>query len=230
MALRALKYESSVKLQSSPTAAFLLWQPKMLGAARADSFGLGQLSFSLKLSNDITAFGSTFSTLGLPMSEFIRHMPLSKRYSADLLRQLLSSCLVGNLFLPGNLSTTEVTVNADGEMNIFGGYCSSVSGLMTDAACRLRKSYWKVGALLMPMSFTQGLPGGDIHSSSTLPMQHNPSLGQTDANGELAGLAGVHVVDGACLSALTEKSHTLTIMANADRIGKMLAKQRKEIN
>jgi len=230
LALRALKYESSVKLQSCPTAAFLLWQPKMLGAARADSFGLGQLSFSLKLPGDITAFGSTFSTLGIPMSEFIRHMPLSKRYSADLLRQLLSSCLVGNLFLPGNLSTTEVTVNADGEMNILGGYSSNVSGLMSDAAHRLRKSYWKVGALLMPMSFTQGLPGGDIHYSSTLPMQHNPTLGQTDANGELAGLAGVHVVDGACLSALTEKSHTLTIMANADRIGRILAKQIRGIN
>lgn len=69
------------------------------------------------------------------------------------------------------------------------------------------------------------LLSGDIHYSSTLPMQHNPTLGQTDANGELAGLAGVHVVDGSCLSALTEKSHTLTIMANADRIGKILAKQ-----
>ena len=39
------------------------------------------------------------------------------------------------------------------------------------------------------------------------------------------GLEGVHVVDGACLPSLTEKSHTLTIMANADRIGRNLARQ-----
>jgi hypothetical protein len=32
----------------------------------------------------------------------------------------------------------------------------------------------------------------------------------------------VHVIDGACLTAISEKSHTLTIMANADRIAKKL--------
>ena len=50
-------------------------------------------------------------------------------------------------------------------------------------------------------------------------------MGETDGDGELAGLAGVHIVDGACLSTQTEKSHTLTIMANADRIGRILAMQ-----
>ena len=43
-------------------------------------------------------------------------------------------------------------------------------------------------------------------------------------HGELHGLMGVHVVDGACLPSLTEKSHTLTIMANADRIARRIAK------
>ena len=51
------------------------------------------------------------------------------------------------------------------------------------------------------------------------------SLRETDGDGELAGLAGVYVADGACLSTQTEKSHTLTIMANADRIGRILAMQ-----
>lgn len=225
LALHALKFNSTVRLQSCPTAAFLLWLPKMLGTSRTNSFGLGQLSFSLKLMNETSAFGSTFSTLGIPVSEFVRHIPLRKRYSIDLLRQLLSSCLVGNIFLPGTLSTTEVSVNSDGKMKITGRYSESVPSLMSDAANRLRKSYWKLGAFLLPKSFTQGLPGSDIHYSSTLPMRHNPTLGQTNSVGELAGLAGVHVVDGACLSTLTEKSHTLTIMANADRIGEILAMQ-----
>lgn len=225
LALHALKFDSSVRLLSCPSAAFLLWLPKMLGAPRTNSFGLGQLSFSLKLTDEISAFGSTFSTVGIPVSEFARHIPLCKRFSIDLLRQMLSSCLVGNIFLPGNLSTTEVLVNAGGEMKILGGHSKRVSGLMSDAARRLRKSFWRVGALLLPKSFTPGLPGGDIHYSSTLPMRHTPTIGQTNAYGELAGLSDVHIVDGACLSTLVEKSHTLTIMANADRIGKKLAMQ-----
>ena len=54
-------------------------------------------------------------------------------------------------------------------------------------------------------------------------MKNSPSISETSEVGEVAGLNGVHVVDGACLSVLSEKSHTLTIMANADRIGRKLA-------
>ena len=53
-------------------------------------------------------------------------------------------------------------------------------------------------------------------------MRHKPTLGETSSVGELFGLKDVHVVDGACLTAISEKSHTLTIMANADRIGRKL--------
>jgi Pyridine nucleotide-disulphide oxidoreductase/GMC oxidoreductase len=227
LALQALKIDTPVKVQSCPIAAFLLWLPGMLGAERTNTFGLGQLSFSLKLKDDISGFGSTFSTLGIPMAEFLRHLPLRKRYGIDLLSQLLSSCLVGNMFLPGHLSTATASLNADGALKINGGYCDRVSHLMAMAASHLRRSYWKLGAWLLPTSFTQGLPGGDIHYSCTLPMRHNPSLSETDVNGELAGLAGVHVVDGSCLPIQIEKSHTLTIMANADRIGQILAIQMK---
>jgi len=225
LALDALKLDAKVRLQCCPTAAFLLWLPRMLGAQRVNSFGLGQLSFSLKLTDGISAFGSTFSTLGIPVSEFVRHMPLRRRFSVDLLRQLLSSCVVGNMFLPGSLSSTEASLDADGALKIKGGYSNSVNSLMSEATSRLRKSYWKIGALLLPKSFTKAQPGGDIHYSSTLPMRPRPIIGETDANGELVGLSGVHVVDGACLPSLTEKSHTLTIMANADRIGRILAMQ-----
>jgi choline dehydrogenase-like flavoprotein len=225
LALLALKFNTSIQLQSCPTAAFLLWLPKMLGVPRVNSFGLGQLSFTLKLTDDISAFGSTFSTVGIPVAEFVRYMPLGKRNGIDLVKNLFSSCLVGNIFLPGHLSTTKVSLGAAGELAINGGHSERVSALMSDACRLLRKSYWPLGAVLIPMSFTIGRPGADIHYSCTLPMRNKPILGETDARGELAGLPGVHVVDGACLPTLSEKSHTLTIMANADRIGRELAVQ-----
>ncbi|MEN8134057.1 MAG: FAD-dependent oxidoreductase [Thermodesulfobacteriota bacterium] len=225
LALLALKIDTPVLLQSCPIAAFLLWLPGMLGVERTSSFGLGQLAFTVELTDEISGFGSTFSTVGIPMAEFLRHLPLRKRYGIDLLRQLLSSCLVGNMFLPGHLSTTTAALDGDGGLKINGGYSDIVPGLFSDALKRLRKSYWKLGAILLPTSFTQGQPGGDIHYSCTLPMRHRPIMGETAGDGGLAGLAGVHVADGACLSTQTEKSHTLTIMANADRIGRILAMQ-----
>jgi choline dehydrogenase-like flavoprotein len=56
-------------------------------------------------------------------------------------------------------------------------------------------------------------------------MRRRPRIGETNVLGEIAGVANAHVVDGACLPTLSEKSHTLTIMANADRIGRALAAQ-----
>jgi len=225
LTLKALKLDKTLNLQSSPTAAFLLWLPKKLGHKRENSFGLGQLSFSLKLSQQVSAFGSTFSTTGIPATEFVRHMPLGKRFSIDLLRHLLSSCLVGNVFLPGHLSTTSVSLDKNAKLKVIGGYKESVSGLFAESLKVLRKSYFKLGGIILPTSFTQGLPGGDVHYASTLPMRKSPTVGETDKNGELAELSGVYVVDGSCLTTLGEKSHTLTIMANADRIGRYIANE-----
>lgn len=223
--LKTLDYKSAVKLLSCPTAAFLLWLPRLLGNPRVSSFGLGQLSFSLELQDNTTAFGSTFATTGILLSEFVRHVPLRRRYAIDLMRGLLSSCVVGNLFLPGHLTTAEVKLQDDGSLNVYGHYNDKVAPLMREANKKLRKAYGALGAILIPGSFTIGKPGGDIHYAGTLPMREKPVLGETSSLGEVKGLEGVYIVDGACLSALPAKSHTLTIMANADRIARELAKK-----
>ncbi|WP_413776385.1 hypothetical protein [Rhodopseudomonas sp. P2A-2r] len=54
-------------------------------------------------------------------------------------------------------------------------------------------------------------------------MKARPEPGQSDAFGEIAGMPGVFSIDGASLPSLPAKSHTLTIMANADRIARHLA-------
>ena len=220
--LKALDYRRPVPLLSCPTAAFLLWLPRSLGAQRMPGFGLAQLAFILNLQDDTMAFGATFATTGIPISEFVRHVPMSRRYGIDLLRGLLSSCVVGNLFLPGHLTAAQASLSEDGSLNVSGNYQHEVKSLMAEASRKLRKSYWSLGAMLLPGSFTVGRPGGDIHYAGTLPMKESPEIGQTSQLGEVAGLEGVYVVDGACLPVLPEKSHTLTIMANADRIGRAL--------
>ena len=221
--LKTLNYKRPVRMQSCPTAAFLLWLPRQLGAKRLPGFGLGQLSFSLDLQNNTTAFGSTFATTGILLSEFVRHVPLSRRYAIDLLRGLLSSCVVGNIFLPGHLTQAEVQLQADTSLSVVGKYSNAVVPMMDEAAKKLRNAYWRMGSILLPGSFTIGHPGSDIHYAATLPMRNSPSISETSQRGEVSGLTGIFVVDGACLPTLPEKSHTLTIMANADRIGRLLA-------
>lgn len=222
--LRSLDSPYITPMLSCPTAAFLLWLPRLLGIPRVPSFGLGQLSFTVSLGDGINAFGSNFSTTGILVSEFVRHVPMNQRYGIDLLRGLLSSCAVGNLFLPGHLTKAEAKLGKDGSLAISGRYLDNVASLMAQACKKLRKAYWSMGAVLLPGSFTVGHPGGDIHYSGTLPMRYNPVIGETSSTGEVKGMGGVYVADGACLPTLPAKSHTLTIMANADRIGNCIAK------
>lgn len=223
LALAAADLRQPVTMQACPTGAFMLWLPAALGRAHSAGFGLGQLSFSLALANGVGGFGSFFGTTGIPMAEFARYMPLRRRPAIDVVRNLLSSCLVGNLFLPGYLTQATLSLGPDDALRVRGAYRSEVAPLMQEAQRRLRKVFRKMGAWLLPRSFTVGAPGSDIHYAASLPMRHEPGPGQTNAMGELAGLERVHIVDGACLSSLPEKSHTLTIMANADRIGRRLA-------
>jgi hypothetical protein len=222
--LQTLKYTSTVPLYSSPSAAFLLWLPRFLALKRQSGFGLGQLSYALNIDDSITAFGSTFATTGIPLSEFARYVPFKRPYGIELLRTLLSSCVTGNLFLPGNLTNAQAQLTSKNSLEISGKYSDKVKPLMNQAQKKLRKTYARLGAILLPKTFMIGQPGGDIHYVGTLPMKHLPSVGETSSLGEVKGLDGIYVVDGACLPFLTEKSHTLTIMANADRIGKYISK------
>lgn len=230
LALRAINLTRPVTMQSSPTAAFLLWLPAMLGSGHTHTFGLGQLAFSLSISPQIRGFGSLFNTTGIPIAEFSKHLPLRKRPGIDFLRNLLCSSVVGNLFLPGQLTTSRLSLRPDDTLRVEGGYADEVPLLMGRAEKQLRKIFWKLGALLLPGSFSVGAPGSDIHYAGSIPMRETPTMGETSRDGELFGFDGVHIADGASLCTLTEKSHTLTIMANADRIGRQLALEFSEMS
>lgn len=223
LVLQALDRSESVPLLSCPTAAFMLWAPRFLGMPRSSSAGIGQLAFTLPLNDDVTAFGATFLTTGIAMSEFVSRTPLTRRNGITVLRNLLSSCVVGNIFLPGDLTQASAKIQRNGNLYVTGKHSEEVKPLMREAAKKLRRSFLKLDAILLPKSFTIGSVGGDIHYAGTHPMRNNPSLGETSSIGEVMSLDGVHVIDGACLPTLPAKSHTFMIMANADRIGRKIA-------
>jgi len=225
LVLKYLGYRSPVKMLSSPTAAFMLWMPKLLGTQVKSGFGLGQLSFVLDLDANVSAFGSTFNSLGMPTSEFIKYIPIDRRNALNLFQSIATSTLIGNIFLPGNFTDASVYLDKKNILKITGGYKKDVHNLFERAYSILRKSYWKMGAIILPGSFKIAMPGSDIHYSGTLPMKKIPKIGESSEIGEISGMKGVFSVDGASLPLLLEKSHTFTIMANADRIGTLLAER-----
>jgi len=216
-------YDFKLPLLHSPTATFLLWLPRFLGGARSDHFALGQLAFVISLPDGINAYGANLSTNGILTSEFIRKAPLNKRNALPLLTNILSSCVLGNLFLPSSLSKGYVLLKSNNDLIVEGSFDERLGSIMQKLKKIIRNSNLKLGAFLIPGSFQIGRPGADIHYSGTIPMKKNPSIGECDKNGEVNRLKGVYITDGACLPYLSEKPHTLTIMANADRIGRYIS-------
>lgn len=223
LALEAIEYDRPVRMESCPTAAFMLWQPDCLKQNNESGFGLGQLSFSLGINRTVGGFGSLFSTAGIPVSEFARHVPFGKPNAVSFLLPFLRSCVVANLFLPGSLTDASLQLNDKRELVVRGAYKSEAEEYVYRAKKILRSSFFKLGAFMVPASFRLGMPGSDIHYAASLPMKEHPVLGETDRYGELVGARGIHLIDGSSLPYLPEKSHTLTIMANADRIGRYIS-------
>jgi len=223
IAMRSLPSYRRAPLLALPFAAFALWLPGRLGAGIASGPAFAQLAFALDADTRDAICGFTFSTHGLPVSEFVRSVGWTKRSAARLFPHLLSSVVVANCFFPAHLSANSVALDDDGVLRVEGADAPGLPTLRTETARRLRRAFRRLGAHMLPGSFRPGSTGADAHYAGTLPMRAKPVIGETDCDGALAGLPGVHVADAAAFPSLPAKSHTLAMMACADRLGTRLA-------
>jgi choline dehydrogenase-like flavoprotein len=88
---------------------------------------------------------------------------------------------------------------------------------------QLVRSFRQLGGFIVPRSYTPAEPGSDLRYAGTLPMRRTPGRGEVDAQGQLHGHDGLYVVDLSIFPAMGAKHPTLTLMANADRIGRAIA-------
>ena len=86
------------------------------------------------------------------------------------------------------------------------------------------KNASQLGIMPWPILYKLSLPGGSNHYGGTFPMSKNPQPLTTDINGRLYGYRNLHIVDGSVLPHIPPYSPTLTIMANAYRIGENISK------
>ncbi|HZX80241.1 MAG TPA: GMC oxidoreductase [Lysobacter sp.] len=214
---------AQVRLQSNPMAAFLAVVPATFGRAPAKAFGLAQLSYEILPPGMRGAFGNLFSTAGLPVSEFLAHLPTTRAAGLPLLRTLLPSCTVGNVFFDGALSSHHVRLASDGSLHVTPGDTVELPAARREVERIVGAALRRLGAWMLPGSFLPGRPGADLHYASTLPMGRDPAAHECHPDGQIAALPGLHVIDAACLPALPAKPHTLTVAANADRIARVVA-------
>lgn len=216
----------SVRIENSPSVAFAVLFPGALGSTiPAEAFGLAHIAFSRSLGSADPAdemLGFLYPAASMSAAEFLLRLPVSIPGGMALLREMLPGLMIGLAFLPGCYSDNHARLVSASKglprLEIEGGHSASFAGVLKKAIRRLRWNLLRIGGILLPGSLQVLDPGVDVHYSGSLGMGL-----YTDTLGQLAGAPGLHVVDGAVLPTMPARNPTLTIMANADRIGVTLA-------
>jgi choline dehydrogenase-like flavoprotein len=73
---------------------------------------------------------------------------------------------------------------------------------------------------LLPL-LQMGKPGEGAHVGGTFPMRHTPGELETDILGRLMGMRRTHIVDASVFPSVPSTTITLSVMANAHRIGSL---------
>jgi hypothetical protein len=227
LALRRLGLAGQpVRLQTNPVGAAAFLVPALLGASLpGHSFGLGQLAYGLEPEPDVRAFGVLYGADTLPLAAIADRLPFSRPTALRFARALAPALVLATGYLPGEYSDNMLTVEengAGGRLRIEGRQTGGADTLLRRTFRTLGEQVRRRGAWTVPGSISLLQPGADAHPVATLPIG-GKGPAATDDDGALLGLPGVYVVDGAALPVLSARHPTLTIMANADRIGRRLA-------
>jgi choline dehydrogenase-like flavoprotein len=212
---------------NSPVMAVPLLVPARLGgAAPAHGHALAQLCFRLACSSAPGDYvsGAIYEVAGLPPSSFAARMPLGRRAATEIFRALAPALAVATIYFPGRHSRNAVTLRPSPHgmrIHLRGGVAPGFDEVARTVRRRLATIWRRLGAIALPGA-TLATAGTDAHLGGVFPMGAAAPHG-TSRHGELNAAPGLHVVDGSVLPSIPSKFTTLTIMANADRIGRHLA-------
>jgi hypothetical protein len=211
------------RLLNNPAYTFAVLFPSGLGrAAVASQFAMAQLSYILSLATgESYTAGVLYPADCLSPVDIADEMPTTLRGGMLLARSLAPAMLIGLGFFDGALSDNRIVVDAgadDLRVHIDGGWARSFADALAETRRKLRRAFLRLGGILLPGSLKALPPGGDSHYAGTLAMG---DLLTRDC--EVAAMPGVYVVDGAAFNRLPAKHCTLTLMANADRVGGRIA-------
>lgn len=208
------------RLISTPAFSFALLQPSRLGAqAETSGYGMAQLAFRRRLiGQPDELFGILYNADSFALSDLAANTPFTRRGAMTVMGSLVTSLLVGLAYFPGRYSDNHVLLRADGELTVTGGTIAEIKPHLRSVSSALARDFRALGAWLLPGSVKSFPPGTEVHYAGTLPMGEI-----SDPRGEIQGAPGLHVVDGSVLPSLPAKHHTMTVMANADRIGYLMA-------
>jgi choline dehydrogenase-like flavoprotein len=220
---------SKLPLLSSPVMAMPLLLPSLLGMPAPErGYALAQLGYAMRLSAAAGDYvtGGVYEVAALPASSFVARLPLGRRAGTAVFGALAPALTVATSYFPGRFSANCASwtgVDGDARISIRGGFADGFAPSAAATQKRLRGIWRRLGAFALPGG-SVAMPGTDVHFGGLFPMGLDAANGSS-RHGELNAAPGLFVVDGSVLPSVPSKFITLTIMANADRIGRYMSEQ-----
>jgi choline dehydrogenase-like flavoprotein len=220
------QFGSEVELLTTPCAAFALCIPGEIGSTLPElAFGMAQISFRADILGDETgyAFGQLYGAESVTATDLMAYMPISLRGAKHIVRGLLPSLVLGLLYMPSEYSHNSLRLEQGDEdgpstLVLSGETSPETKKNMRKTMKSIATDFRRLGLYMLPRTFKHYRPGAEAHCGGTLPMGE-----ATTEFGEVHECPNLFVVDGSVLNRLPAKHHTFTIMANACRIGHMIA-------
>lgn len=214
-------YETRLPILDNPMAFVPFFQLRRIGAREEETgTSLAQLNLILRdeASGELLQ-GSFYGASGPLRSDVLFSLPLPVRAAMTWTKFLTPATGSAILFYPGVESAGNYfRLRPSGELEV------NFEPLPPQAGeAQLIRLLRTLGCVCSANLIQRPPMGAALHYAGALPMAVNPARYQTGPDGRLAGTHNVHIVDGACISRLPAKNLTFTIMANALRIGRIMA-------
>ena len=208
---------SCLPIMDNPMSCFPVFRLDRLGRIlEPEDASVGQLNI---ICPDVDGIGtvqaSFYGTNGPLRSDVIFNLPLPAGAARTLLKHTASASAFVMLFYPAVVRPKNFLRLKDTGALEIEYEPEPRSGMLERKLMRLLR---KVGYYSHPVLLQYPPMGSGLHYAGMLPMREYPERYQCHSDGRLSGKRNVHIIDGACFSALPAKNLTFTIMANAMRI------------
>lgn len=169
-----------------------------------------------------------YSYRSLLLFKLMKESPLGVKHSRALMQLLCEYFVILGVHYedrPAPGKNLRVEQRPDGLDAIRAEYRQSPAEEAHNAECERHICGFLRQLRCLPIKAVRPGHGSSIHYGGTFPMRSRDEANTTTPEGKLRGTAAVWLADGSTLPHLPAKGLTLTLMANADRIGTHLARE-----
>lgn len=155
-------------------------------------------------------------------SDLMSVLPFKNFLLLKLLKKIKKYIIITLTFYPSETSTTSIQLHKLNKFK-FVSKGKNIFYLLYSLSPFILSSILN---LIIPIFFQKLKPGSDLHHGGTFPIGKLANV-NTSKYCELNNHPNLYIIDGSWLPRISEKPHTYTLMANARRIAKHIAKEGK---